>query len=263
MKEHLLTISLIWLTLLISGCTKPCICDNDDPPKNVEISESDRGITLYDGKVMDYDSNLYDIDTFDNRIWFLSNLRTSHYNDGEPILYPGDDDYTWMTTNEGAYSMFKHSKENGDIFGYHYNWYAVTSNKLCPDGFHVSTDDDWKNLLAFIGIHDEDMDAYGYKGNNSEPGKLKGLSSLWNEPNVDATDEIGFNALPGEFRYWNGQYHNAQYDFLQTAAFWTTDVDTIEDLGIYYSLNTGLGSILKYRHSKSTGFSVRCVKQIE
>ncbi len=65
----------------------------------------------------------------------------------------------------------------------------MSGQKLCPTGWHVPNDTDWETLITFLG------------GNNVAGGKLKQTGTdLWNGPNTGATNESGFNAIPGGVR---------------------------------------------------------------
>lgn len=67
---------------------------------------------------------------------------------------------------------------------------------VCPTSWHVSSDAEWPILTTFLG-----GEAVAY-------GKLKETGTThWNSPNTGATNETGFTALPGGFRYENGTYY--------------------------------------------------------
>ena len=70
-----------------------------------------------------------------------------------------------------------------------YNWYAVNTGKLCPEGWHVPTDDEWTILTDYLG------------GKSVAGGKLKETgTSHWLSPNTGATNETGFTGLPTGYR---------------------------------------------------------------
>jgi uncharacterized protein (TIGR02145 family) len=89
-------------------------------------------------------------------------------------------------------------------------------------------------------------------------GKLKERgSSHWNSPNREATNESGFTALPGGYRYINGAFNEMGVggNFWSSTEHWSTNPWYL-DL-VYYSPASG------YRHgdvAKGYGFSVRCIK---
>ena len=91
------------------------------------------------------------------------------------------------STSQGAYAVYDDDPVNAETYGNLYNWYAVDDERgVCPEGFHVPTDDDNMNLIFHLG------------GETVAGGKLKetGLEH-WNSPNEGATNESGFTALAG------------------------------------------------------------------
>jgi len=81
-------------------------------------------------------------------------------------------------------------------------------------------------------------------------------TTLWSEPNIGATNESGFTALPGGFRFQDGAFINMGF----YALFWSSTEESGSNnacdlkLSCYYSFVST--SFVK----KVDGFSVRCVK---
>ena len=74
------------------------------------------------------------------------------------------------------------------------NWHAVNTEKLCPTGWHVPSDDEWTVLTDYL----EEITAGG---------KLKETgTSHWKSPNTGATNETGFSALPAGIRNFQGYF---------------------------------------------------------
>ena len=128
-------------------------------------------------------------------------------------------------------------------YGYIYNWYAVQTGKLAPDGWHVSTDAEWQELVASGG------------GWNFAGGALKETGTTnWSSPNY-ATNLSGFTALPGGIRGTDGKYADRQHD----AYFWTSTIYL--DNRWYYLLFNAFTSIIRNSFpNMEYGMSVRCVK---
>jgi uncharacterized protein (TIGR02145 family) len=132
-----------------------------------------------------------------------------------------------------------------------YNWYAVAEIKgLCPSGWHVSSDAEWTTLINYLG------------GVAVAGGKMKTSgTTYWIGPNTGATNESGFSALPGGYRNSEGIF----YDFRYKAFFWSTaDSDTgdfaLRQFNYDSNRETRLGSSILYTTFKSTGASIRCLK---
>ena len=137
--------------------------------------------------------------------------------------------------------------ENDDLFrfiyGKLYNWYAVNSGKLCPQGFHVPTKEEWQSLVDFLG---GDIIA----------GKEMKESFLWNSPFV-GTDMSDFDAKPSGKRLENGTFINKGYE----AHFWTsTESSTDTSNAISRAINNSSTQVFLNESNKNSGFSCRCVK---
>ena len=104
------------------------------------------------GSVSDIDGNLYKTIQIGSQIWMAENLKTTKFNDGADIplvesnsewsglFVPG---YCYYNIDPGSYKQ---------IYGALYNWYAVNTGKLCPDGWRVPSSEDIEIL----------NDNYGY-----------------------------------------------------------------------------------------------------
>jgi uncharacterized protein (TIGR02145 family) len=127
------------------------------------------------------------------------------------------------------------------VYGALYNWYAVETGKLCPSGWHVPTDAEWNDLRDTLG------------GTSVAGGKLKEVGTVhWDSPNTSATDEVGFTALPGGYRYV--QFN----DIGRLGIYWRDNRDSSisYDTRFYYNYTyTNKGT-----SSNITGYSVRCLK---
>jgi len=41
-----------------------------------------------------------------------------------------------------------------------YNWYTVKTGKLCPTGWHMPSDEEWKQLEMALGMTKEEADIW-------------------------------------------------------------------------------------------------------
>lgn len=141
------------------------ICDDDDPCGT---------LTGAQGIVETMTGNqLSSIIAIGNRCWSMVDLHRVTFQDGSPIssipetetidskreLYiNAAEDEIPLVSHLNDYYDSKNSKAHevidSDYFNdaYVYNWYAVNDPRgLCPSGWHVSTDEDWKDLELAIG----------------------------------------------------------------------------------------------------------------
>jgi uncharacterized protein (TIGR02145 family) len=171
------------------------------------------------------------------------NLKTSRYRNGG--LIPNVTDGTaWSILTTGAWSYYNKNVSNNAIYGKLYNWYTTLGDTLCPTGCGVPTDAEWTTLTTYLG------------GESVAGGKMKTIgTTYWDSPNTGATNESGFSVLPGGYREINGSFYFIRDD----AFFWSaTEYDS------YYAwlriLGNDYGSVLRYNYGKSSGASVRCLK---
>ena len=137
-------------------------------------------------QITDIDGNTYKTVKIGKQEWMAENLNVSHYCNGDPIPKAKDE---WSKLKTGAWCYYDHDEENGKIYGKLYNGYAVYDPRgLAPEGWHVSTDNEWKILMKYLGGEDIAGD------------KLKEPTYWWVEDYSVPTNESGFTALPGGLR---------------------------------------------------------------
>ncbi|MFC2090609.1 FISUMP domain-containing protein [Bacteroidota bacterium] len=186
----------------------------------------------------DVDGNTYNTVTIGIQTWMKENYKALHYADGTDITG------TWIYNNDT--SMLS-------IYGRLYDWDAAMKNSskqgaqgICPDGWHVPTDQEWTILMNHLG------------GVSKAGGKMKETgTSLWLDPNTDATNSSGFSGLPG------GELEGSFFQYIgQYALFWSsTEVDAAKAKYRYLAYNSSELKTLEW--NKDLGYSVRCLKDEE
>jgi uncharacterized protein (TIGR02145 family) len=196
--------------------------------------------------LIDIEGNVYQTKFIGTQFWMIENLKTTMLNDGTAI-HLETDDWNWgMTTNPG-YCWYNHDETaNKNVYGALYNFYIVSSGKLCPLGWHVPTRTEWNTLFTYL-------DGVSVAG-----GKLKEAGiSHWKSPNTGATNVSGFTALPGGIRTAiSGNFQQIN----EYAVFWTADGNDSEgnayDVKILFdSSESGI-----FYTKMGLGVSVRCIK---
>lgn len=195
------------------------------------------------GTMTDIDGNTYRTVTIGTQTWMAENLKVSTYNDGTAI--PNVTGNTaWSTLTSGALCDFENTPPNSDIYGKLYNWYAVNTNKLGPTGWHIPTDAEWTELTDYL------------VGETVAGGKLKEIGAThWFTPNVGATNETGFTALPGGYRHVYGLFEHKGIN-----GRWWTASEYNADKAWSRSMDYINNSVFSYTDFKQWGFSVRLVK---
>lgn len=211
--------------------------------------------------VTDIDGNVYQTVKIGNQLWMAENLKVTKYRNGD-VIPNVTDDSDWRGLSSGAYVSYENEESNIAIYGLYYNWYAVNDNRsIAPEGWHVASDEDWKELEMHLGMSQLDADGTGSSGNGfrgtDEGGKIKETgTTTWSLPNTGATNESGFTALAGGYRS-----HNRGFDDLGNyAKFWTSTPVTGGTTAWLRRLKTIYSDISRWINVKQYGFNVRCVK---
>jgi len=152
---------------------------------------------------------------------------------------------TWMAENlnYNAPGSKCHSDNEANCitYGKLYDW--TTAMKVCPNGWHLSSNAEWTTLVDFVG------------GLSVAGIKLKAMS--WNDGG-NGTDDYGFSALPAGF----GGSHNVGFYGLGQFGEWWTATENGDNLayrwsiGIHGDKNLDRGDGI----DKTSYYSVRCIK---
>ncbi|MBN1791197.1 MAG: fibrobacter succinogenes major paralogous domain-containing protein [Bacteroidales bacterium] len=204
------------------------------------------------GTIADFEGNTYQTVKIGSQEWMRENLKSKKYDDGSDI---------------SGVSPAGGSEDNDDQYGRLYNWYAVMrgapgSNEnpsmvqgVCPSGFHIPSDAEWKELEMFLGMSKEEADlGESYRGNIA--GKLK-VPLYWQPTPTKGDNSTGFSALPAGYREIDGSYQFNDY-------FWgsfyssTEAIDTSKTVQRY--LTGDDNGIWRVTDNKKYGLSVRCVR---
>jgi uncharacterized protein (TIGR02145 family) len=225
--------------------------------------------------VQDYDGNIYKTILIGDQLWMAENLRTTHLADGTEIqLIESNSLWSALDFQDQAMCYYENSQENATKYGALYTWeVAVNSSNgssfnpsevqgVCPDGWHLPSDEEWKELEMYLGMSETDANSYEYRGTN-EGSKIAGSSVFWQNGILKSNyhfGTIGFNAIPAGSRGSSGSFTaNGEY-----ATFWTASNSYAQyawcrKLNYNYSQIFRGGDIWHYGY-KGNGFSVRCVK---
>jgi uncharacterized protein (TIGR02145 family) len=189
------------------------------------------------------DGDVYKTVKIGNQTWFAENLRftgnipqvTSQqawaaiYTDGNQ-------------TGQPAWSYYDNDPNNNAVYGKLYNWYAVNTGTLCPQGWHIPTDAEWTTLTNFLG------------GSVEAGVKIKSVTG-WTDPNKAGTNESGFTGLPGGGRHVYGGFNGLGND----GTWWSSTPEGTNDAW-RWSVDSYYGFAIRYFNSMAYGFSCRCLR---
>jgi uncharacterized protein (TIGR02145 family) len=172
------------------------------------------------------DGRIYRTVDIEDQVWMAENL-----------AYQPSSGNVWAYGNLGAYA---------ETYGYLYDW--QTARNACPPGWRLPTDEDWTQLIVFLG-----GEVFG-GGKLKATGTFESGTGLWNAPNTGATNETGFTALPG-----GGRYQNGAFGSLGSFGIWWIDTEYDAGHAKYLSLGYNRSDIYRNHYDKGFGFSVRCL----
>lgn len=198
--------------------------------------------------VQDREGNVYRTVNIGEQVWLAENLRSTQFQDGSAVssgAVPNDDAANLLT------------------YGRLYNWHDVADQRnLCPVGWRVATDEDWKTLERTIGMPEADLHKDGWRGGEQHIGlqlKEAQADGLFAKFEPSLVNKQQFFARPAGVK-WNG-FYITQGAYTE---FWTatsaTDSQAIIRTLAYSWWNAHKHEIRRATSSKDYMFSVRCVR---
>ncbi len=191
-------------------------------------------VMLYDQLLEDIEGNMYRVVKIGDQYWMQENLIVTHSPDGSKIRsYAYDDD-----------------NDNVPVYGRLYDWYAAMDSSIlenaqgiCPCGWHIPSDEEWKILEIYLGMTPEEAD----------------MENIWRGAGVGtklkAGGESGYEALLSGRRAENGIYSLlGWFEYMWTSTefgsfAWRRCLDINSDeVGRWNTF------------PKTYAFSVRCIK---
>jgi len=146
---------------------------------------------------------------------------------------------------------FNNSSTNCETFGRLYKW--TVAQTVCPNGWHLPSDDEWCTLTQFIDPTCDCNASIGYTGTDVGV-KMKSTSGWYDQGN--GNNASGFTVLPGGARSAQGNYG----DFGKFAEFWTSTLYTITTKAWYRSFRHDKVGIHRGEVERGWANSVRCIK---
>lgn len=186
-----------------------------------------------------------------NQVWMAENLAylpsvspSSPGSSTSPFYYIYD--YQGTSVSEAIATI------NYNTYGVLYNWPAAKQS--CPEGWHLPTDAEWKKLEMHLGMSLGEAGGGGWRGTD-EGDKLKATNGWYSDGN--GTDESGFTALPGGYRYKGSVFSRIGY-----GGYWwgATKYNTYSYSDGRRALSYVYSAVDRSNSSKEDAYSVRCIK---
>lgn len=139
---------------------------------------------------------------------------------------------SWCYDNQSGYC---------DKYGRLYTYEAAIN--VCPEGWHLPTDEDWKELEVELGMKNG-VDEEGWRGTRPGQGFL-----------LKKGGGTGFDAELAGYRFW-GDYNQVN----KSGYYWSSSELLSNNKKVYVRVLKERASIKRKAFSNNYGFSVRCVK---
>lgn len=198
------------------------------------------------------------------QVWMAENL--AFKTDSGCYAYDNDesyvDTYGWLYTWESAMAgsasnstIPNGAKDPNEV------QYPSKVQGICPDGWHLPSDNEWFILSDYLTNN-----GYGFDGSGDDIAKSLSATTNWDYYYTYGTpgkipecnNSSGFSGLPGGFRY----RHNDNFHFINFCGYWwsSTDVEIDNNYAVLRFQEYDDTSFKRNIEHKETGYSVRCVK---
>ncbi|MDA8695896.1 hypothetical protein N9L83_02990 [Flavobacteriales bacterium] len=205
------------------------------------------------GDLHQYQGYDYSTVLIGEQCWFAENLRSGQYSNGDAIL-TGLSQSDWIETNDGAACAQEDDESNIEEFGLLYNFFAVSDERsVCPNGWHVPSDEEWMEMEMTLGMSENDADSTGWRG--TDQGTQMKTNYGWNNGG-NGMNSSGFSGLPGGYRTSD---FGVFFDAGESALLWSSSPNGSSSAW-YRGLADDKESIKRSLViNRQAGFSVRCL----
>ena len=177
--------------------------------------------------------------------WAQENLKKAFFNNGDSIPFISDPS-EWKDAGiqkSPAYCYYDGKIENANIYGYQYNFFAISDPRgLAPAGFSIPTKDDWNVLINQVG------------GIENAGINLKS-SNLWKVPRTSIRDGV-FDSRPGGFRDGNGNFGNIRIG----CPYWTSTKNESSKVWSVHIVHDLPNVLITTNGEVEGGGYIRCIK---
>ncbi len=164
---------------------------------------------------VDANGNSYKTVIIGSQVWMIENLRVT------------------VNAQSAAIESYVYDdvEENSEIYGRLYTWQVVMNDSInnaaqgiCPDGWHVPSDEEWTLLIDNISTADNEI------------------------PNIKTALDLSY-----------GGFYNNGYNNLNTSVSFWTSTQTYDNAWKRY-FHKSLSKGFRYHEKKTNAISVRCIK---
>lgn len=192
-----------------------------------QITLPNQNVTIAPALLKDFEGRAYRLVKIGKDYWMAENLATERRNDNS-VIYNGQDNLKDCNTMS-AVCCYTNAEitpaESKQIYGVMYNGFLIEEGLLAPHGWHVSTQQDFKDMIAFLGGKElawiRTKPAIKTKPDVTKGDWLKPYQSVPEGNNLS-----GFTALPGTNRN-NSYISEFPIDLGKNSYWWTEKIETV------------------------------------
>jgi len=214
-------------------------------------------LTLTANQVLNQNIKLEKIASGNNEVVSVEGGSFTDTRDGQTYKTVKIGNQKWMAENLNYKTndswCYNDNKSNCDKYGRLYTWESAIN--ACPTGWHLPSDNEWKQLEIALGMSKSEADITSKFRGIDEGKKMKSLTG-WHD---NGTNSSGFCALGGDMRHSAG-WPNGNSISPGGVAFWWSSSEYSDASAFYRRVSSSSDQVYRTAYHKTFGFSVRCLK---
>lgn len=232
--------------ILICACCLALFACSDEETLNI-IPEAEGTFTD------ERDGEVYGWIRIGNLEWMTENLRfgTPYPNKEYSGAFSDQDGYPQGISQSDGIDLEADFKENGNL----YDWYEADT--LCPTGWRLPTDDDWKDLERQLNMSNDEVNAEGWRGD--------GIAHILRQGEEGLGLGLQLSGCAWQSGAWDKYIHLNGIG--ESGYFWTATPNGTDKYGnptVYIRRITGTqNSIFRGLASLNILMRVRCVRDAQ
>ena len=253
-------LNIIDIVILVDIILNPHTLGCTDPLANNFLSTAIYNDGFCEYSCIDIDGNNYGTIFIGEQEWMVGNLKVTHYQNGDeiPTGFTNDEWSQLDDTETGAFAVYNDDPVNAETYSNLYNGYSVDDDRdICPDGWHVPTDEEWMELEMYLGMSYGDAHDPGFRGTD-QGSQLAGNADLWVDGALENNDNFGttgFIALPGGYR----NEHDGSYVNMGNSGYFWSSNEGGSHSAWYRNLYYDYSGVYRDTNNRRNGFSIRCL----